>query len=72
MDRSELTSRFSAPRICRSMPLPGAELQRALGHLRRGDWQAAHELAQKDEQSALACWLHGIVEIAAAGEELRS
>ena len=45
------------------MPLPRAELQRALGHLRLGDWQAAHEIVQKDERSALACWLHGIVHL---------
>ena len=40
-----------------------SELQRALGHLERGDWQAAHEIVQKDEASALACWAHGIVHI---------
>lgn len=45
------------------MPLARAELQRALGHLRRGDWQAAHEIVQNDERSALACWLHGIVHL---------
>jgi hypothetical protein len=32
----------------------------ALRHLRKGDWQGAHVLVQKDE-SALGCWAHGIV-----------
>ena len=29
--------------------------------LERGDWQAAHEIVQKDEESKLSCWAHGIV-----------
>ena len=32
-------------------------------HLGRGDWQAAHAIVQRDEQSPLACWLHGIVHL---------
>ena len=40
-----------------------AELGKAIDHLERGDWQAAHEIVQKDEESALACWAHGIVHI---------
>ena len=35
-------------------------LAKALDLLDRGDWQAAHEIVQK-ESSALAAWLHGIV-----------
>jgi hypothetical protein len=35
-------------------------LTRALDLLDRGDWQAAHEIVQK-ESSSLAAWLHGIV-----------
>jgi len=35
-------------------------LPRALDLLDAGDWQAAHEIVQKEE-SALAAWLHGIV-----------
>jgi hypothetical protein len=45
------------------MTLSRGELVRALEHLRRGDWGAAHEIVQKDEQSALACWAHGIVHL---------
>lgn len=45
------------------MTLSPAQLEKALGHLERGDWQAAHEIVQKDEESALACWAHGIVHI---------
>jgi hypothetical protein len=32
-------------------------------HLERGDWRAAHEIVQKDEESPLACWAHGIVHL---------
>ena len=28
-----------------------------------GDWRAAHEIVQRDEESALACWAHGVVHI---------
>jgi hypothetical protein len=38
-------------------------LASALAHLERGDWQAAHEIVQRDEESALACWAHGIVHL---------
>ena len=37
-----------------------ADLNRALALLGARDWQAAHEIVQKDE-SDLAAWLHGIV-----------
>jgi hypothetical protein len=37
-----------------------SDLVRAVEHLEAGDWQAAHEIVQKDE-SELAAWLHGIV-----------
>lgn len=32
-------------------------------HIEAGDWQAAHEIVQRDEESPLACWAHGIVHI---------
>jgi hypothetical protein len=44
---------MGAPRILRS----------AVEYLERGDWQAAHEIVQKDEQSPLYCWAHGIVHV---------
>ena len=44
---------MGAPRVLRS----------AVEHLERGDWQAAHEIVQKDEESALSCWAHGIVHV---------
>lgn len=34
----------------------------AVGHLERGDWEAAHRIVQDDE-SALGCWAHGIVHL---------
>ncbi len=40
-----------------------AELAKALGLLRKGDWEAAHVIVQKDEESPLACWAHGIVHL---------
>ena len=45
------------------MPLSSRELRKALEHLRASDWQAAHEIVQKDEDSPLACWAHGIVHL---------
>jgi hypothetical protein len=45
------------------MPLGRSQLQKALTHLEAGEWQAAHEIVQKDEDSPLACWAHGIVHI---------
>ena len=45
------------------MRLDARRLTEALAHLERGDWQAAHEIVQKDEESPLACWAHGIVHL---------
>ena len=39
------------------------DLSRAVALLEQGDWQAAHEIVQKDEESPLACWAHGIVHL---------
>ena len=36
---------------------------RAIAYLEKGDWQAAHEIVQRDEHSPLACWAHGIVHL---------
>ena len=41
---------------------PGPGLAQALDHLRKREWQAAHEIVQKDE-STLSSWLHGIVHL---------
>jgi Tfp pilus assembly protein PilF len=40
-----------------------ADLERALAHLRSGDWEAAHKIVQQDEDSPLSCWAHGIVHL---------
>ena len=45
------------------MGLRRSDLNKALAHLERGEWQAAHAIVQKDEDSPLACWAHGIVHI---------
>jgi hypothetical protein len=39
------------------------DLRRAVGFLQKGDWQAAHEIVQRDERSPAACWAHGIVHL---------
>jgi len=39
------------------------ELSEALSLLRAGDWEAAHRIVQRDEESPLACWAHGIVHL---------
>ncbi len=41
---------------------PLESLRKALEHLERGEWEAAHEIVQSDE-SVHASWLHGIVHV---------
>lgn len=43
--------------------LSSSELARAVALLEKGDWKAAHKIVQADEDSALACWAHGIVHL---------
>jgi hypothetical protein len=43
--------------------LTSSELRRAVALLEAGDWRAAHAIVQKDEDSPLPCWAHGIVHI---------
>lgn len=43
--------------------MDGNELKRALRLMEDGDWRAAHEIVQKDEDSPLSCWAHGIVHL---------
>jgi hypothetical protein len=45
------------------MPISSRDLAAAVAHLERDDWNAAHEIVQRDEESALSCWAHGIVHI---------
>jgi hypothetical protein len=45
------------------MAVSQIQMRQAVAHLERGDWQSAHEIVQKDEESALACWAHGIVHV---------
>ena len=37
-------------------------LRKAVDHLERGDWDAAHRIVQSDD-SVHGCWLHGIVHV---------
>jgi hypothetical protein len=39
------------------------DLRKALTLLEKGDWRAAHEIVQADEDSRHACWAHAIVHL---------
>jgi hypothetical protein len=43
--------------------MPDRDLRQAVVHLEKGEWQAAHEIVQEDEDSRLFCWAHGIVHL---------
>lgn len=45
------------------MALSAQDLDVAIARLELGDWQGAHAIVQKDEDSMLACWAHGIVHL---------
>jgi len=45
------------------MRLDQKQLAEAATYMESGDWRAAHEIVQKDEESMLACWAHGIVHL---------
>jgi hypothetical protein len=45
------------------MRIENEELERAVKLLEDGEWQAAHKIVQRDEDSPLACWAHGIVHL---------
>ena len=39
------------------------DLRQAVALLAAGDWKAAHEIVQEDEDSRPACWAHAIVHV---------
>ena len=39
------------------------DLRQAAKLLAAGDWKAAHQIVQEDEDSRLSCWAHGIVHV---------
>jgi hypothetical protein len=41
----------------------GKDIRMAVRLLQEGDWRAAHEIVQEDEESPLSCWAHGIVHL---------
>ena len=45
------------------MKIGDSEFDKAIADLEAGNWQGAHEIVQRDEQSPLACWAHGIVHL---------
>lgn len=45
------------------MRLDPQSLSKAIAFMESGDWRAAHEIVQQDEESPLACWAHGIVHL---------
>jgi hypothetical protein len=50
------------PSAAAMAPQKPAPLDIAIRHLKKGEWQKAHEIAQQDE-SKLGCWAHGIVHL---------
>jgi hypothetical protein len=49
--------------LTHSMKLKPGEISAALHLLEQGDWKAAHQIVQKDGESPLSCWAHGIVHL---------
>jgi len=45
------------------MKIGASEMAKAIAHLEAGDWQQANEIVQRDEESPLARWAHGIVHL---------
>ena len=45
------------------MAITPDDMARAVDLLEKQDWRGAHEIVQKDEESPLACWAHGIVHL---------
>ena len=39
------------------------DLRQAAALLTQGNWRAAHEIVQADEESRPACWAHAIVHV---------
>jgi len=42
--------------------MPTSPISKAVRHLEAGDWQAAHQIVQKDATPE-GCWAHGIVHL---------
>ena len=38
-----------------------ADLTRAVEFAIGGDWKAAHEIVQQDEEDATSCWIHAVL-----------
>jgi hypothetical protein len=36
-------------------------LTRAVDFAMAGDWKAAHEIVQQDEEDATSCWIHAVL-----------
>jgi len=41
--------------------LSKAQLAEAVDSALSGNWTAAHEIVQQDEQDELACWIHAVL-----------
>lgn len=41
--------------------ISSAQLSDAIGRALSGDWRAAHEIVQRDEQDEFACWIHAVL-----------
>jgi hypothetical protein len=43
------------------MALSRADLAQACDHALAGDWEAAHEIVQRDEEDKASCWIHAVL-----------
>jgi hypothetical protein len=41
--------------------LSKAQLAEAVGSALSGDWKAAHDIVQQDEEDEYACWIHAVL-----------
>ena len=41
--------------------LSKAQLADAIEHALAGQWQAAHQIVQQDEQDEFSCWIHAVL-----------
>jgi len=61
-ERMRVTPTTKAVRRTPTPKMQHSPIEQAVRHLEAGEWQAAHELVQKDATSH-GCWAHGIVHL---------
>ena len=43
------------------MSIARSELVQAIDHALAGDWEAAHDIVQRDESEPTSCWIHAVL-----------